>query len=341
MRFYLFWVIPVATLLALAQGCSRNTLEDQLQAYQQKLARVLDQELPETTGPEWQPLPRARLLRLTFSDESINLLEFVHLLECDLNALVADHNSSLGRQAPSSQQLIYQLRFLASVERCIGQIEADHPELAETLASVSRSKHQQLPGYIWQATLGGREFRSFWQPDAGQVYAAAEFSELDVALARLKYLVERWLGGEYAEDPGELENLLATVRHGDGGRLLAAWLQLEQGLNTATAVLQGRGDGSPLCYPDMRTPQADIFKNVVMTDFVGTLQPLVARMNRRFYDSYQLVQSLESALAAAAPAPYEAWRAQRDAQLARARESVPAHVAALEPLMSQCGFLPG
>lgn len=330
-------LLPALTLL---QGCSQETFEAQLEDYGAKLARVLEQDVSEPAQVEWQRLPRTRELRLTFDEASINLLEFIQLMECDLNALVADHNSSLGRQATSSQQLIYQLKFLASVQRCIPKIQDQHPELAETLTSVSLKKQQQLPGYIWQATLGGTEFRSFWQPGTGQDYSAAELSEVDLALTRLERLVVKWLKGEYEVDPAELETLLGKVRQGDGGRLLLAWLQVENRLDNATAVLRARGDDRPLCYPGMRTQQADIFRNVVLQDFVGAIQPVVARMNRRYYNGYQLVQSLESRLIAAEPAAYQAWRLQRDERMSSARNSVAGHVAALEPLMAQCGFLP-
>jgi hypothetical protein len=329
--------LPALTLL---QGCSQETFEAQLEDYSAKLARVLAQDVSEPAQVEWQRLPRTRELRLTFDETSINLLEFIQLMECDLNALVADHNSSLGRQATSSQQLIYQLKFLASVQRCIPRIQSEHPELAETLSSVSLTKQQQLPGYIWQATLGGTEFRSFWQPGTGQDYTAVELSEVDLALARLQHLVEQWLRGEYEVDPTELESLLGKVRQGDGGRLMLAWLQVENNLDKATAVLRARGESQPLCYPAMRTQQADIFRNVVQQDFVGAIQPVVARMNRRYYNGYQLVQSLESALTTAEPGAYRAWRLQRDERMSTSRDSVAEHVAALEPLMAQCGFLP-
>ena len=135
--------------------------------------------------------------------------------------------------------------------------------------------------------------------------------------------------------------MLGVVRQGDGGRLVAAWQQVATGLNAASALLDARRVRKPLCYPDMITPQADIFRNVVLGNFIGEIQPMVARMNRRFYSIYQRIESLERVLSSAEPPAYREWRLQRDEQMSVFRQAVPAHVTALEPLMKQCGFLPG
>jgi len=327
-------------VLMFLQGCSHPSIGDQIQNYQEKLARVLDEDLPGSEPETLPSLPRARALRLEFSEESLNLLEFFQLMDCELHELIADHNSSLGRLATPSQELVYQLRFLDAAQSCISQITEDQPELAETLRLVTENKRQQLPGYIWQATLGGKEFRSFWQPGYND-YIADELSEVDLALSRLNHLVTRWINGNYEVDSKELETLLGTLRQGDGGRLVAAWQQAASGLNGASAILEARLDRKPLCFPQMVTSKADIFRNVVMGDFIGQIQPVVAKMNRRYYSGFRIVEAMETILAAAEPQAYRAWRLHRNNKLKEARAAVPAHVAALEPIMKQCGFLPG
>ncbi len=304
--------------------------------YTARLSRTLD--LPVADKPIIQPirLPRKRDLSLTYSEESIDLLEFLRMGDCELQQLVAERNSSLGRLAQPSQRLVYEINFLRAGMTCVDELEGKGSELADRLRSVLDSKAQELPMRIWEALPGGEEFRSFWAasgslPDAQVIQAVSQ----------LNADVSRWLSGDYAVDASQLEANLQQIALGGGGRVLNSWSHLKADLEVATRLLNARAASKPLCFEGMHNPEADIFKRVVNLFFVAGVQKDVAALNRVTFDLMQQINALEGLLQAIEPAAYSRWREQRAETVQLGRQSVTDHVAAIQPLFLQCGFLPG
>ncbi len=327
-------------LLFLIAGCERYYslgVDD----YVVRLARVLDQELPEQTTSNLEHYPRTRDLRIIFESEGLDLLEFLRIGECELQALVAERNSSLGRLALPSQQLIYELGVLRTGEACVLSITENDPELASKLTSVLAAKRKELPGRIWQATIGSKEFKSYWSPaPIHDLNEAVSDAEVILALTHLAADIERWLSGDHAADSTRLEGQLNVIRQGRGGGQLLLWQELRDELPRGTYVLRTRVEVRPLCYPGMKTSAADIFRNVVMNGFVGRLQKDVARLNRSSLEQMNLIRRIEAAVQTAHLPAYEKWQKSRDELLQSSWQSITDHTRALEPLMQQCGFLP-
>jgi hypothetical protein len=90
----------------------------------------------------------------------------------------------------------------------------------------------------------------------------------------------------------------------------------------------------------MVSPDSEIFRNVVMQEFIGGIQRDAAILNRRYFDVILPLQQLEAQLQSVEPDAYRAFRMDRDQMLQVSKRSLENHVAALRPLMMQCGFLP-
>lgn len=322
-------------------ACAPNGPGEILDAYNTRLARVLAQDLPQVSAHRIPKLPAVRELRIEFPRETVNLFEFLQLRDCALGQLVAARNSSLGIMAKPSQRLVYELNFLRVGGQCVDLIRKDHPELAASLAKVIAHKREQLPRMIWQATLGGEEFRSFWQFGSGALPERFDSDgSLLLALKQLDEEIASWLDGDYRVDAEQLESQLDRIRHGQGGVLLRAWMTLSNNLDVASQVLADRQSRRPLCFKGMHPHVADIFDTVVKELFIRKIQAWAARLSARSFQLFPAVRKVEDRLTAAEPPAYANWRKQRDARLVYANEALVRHVKVLKPLLSQCKLIP-
>jgi hypothetical protein len=332
----------VVLILALLTGCNGGgALDQRLDDYLQRLARSLDQTLLHAEAPADLELPRPRALQIPLKTASLNMLEFVELSQCELHRVIAARNSSLGKLAVPSQDLLQQLDFLKHVDNCLALINDESPELAEKLRRASIDKQQALPTYLWRATLGGTEFRAFWSHDSSDTdYPANADSRTDFALTHLNQITQGILDGNYDVDAVKFHEALAVLRNREGGALQHGWSRAHVAMDSARRLMTERLDRQPLCYPGMVNHQARIFRTVITDYFVKQVQPLLAALNRRYYDIMPRVRQLENRLAGAEPAAYRDYRLQRDAQLDQAHASVVQHIRQAAPLLEQCGFLP-
>ena len=147
-------------MITVLYGCNEPT-PFSAQDYTGRLARVLKEPVPDLFSSEEIEFPRRRDLQVSFQSHSIDLLEFLTLKDCELQKIVAERNSSLGRLALPSQQLVSELRFLKTGATCLSILKDE--TFADELTAVLLEKQEELAGRIWQATLAGPEFRAFWR----------------------------------------------------------------------------------------------------------------------------------------------------------------------------------
>lgn len=331
-----------ALAIMLLTGCSGGSaLDKHIDDYLKRLSRSLEQTTMLAEDAVSLNLPRTRDLQIPLAAASLNLLEFVEISQCELHRVIAARNSSLGKLAVPSQDLLQQLDFLKHVDSCLALVGEDNPELAEKLRGAAADKQQALPIYLWRATLGGTEFRTFWSRDQNDSdYPSNADSRTDFALTRLNQITQDVLDGNYDVDANEFHEALAVLRNNEGGALLHGWSRTQLGMNNARQIMTDRLDRQPLCYPKMVNSQARIFRTVVTDYFVKQVQPMIAGLNRRYYDIMPRIRKLETRLSAVEPVAYRNYRKQRDAQLSQAHDSVAEHIRAAAPLLEQCGFLP-
>jgi hypothetical protein len=329
------------SLPALLGGCG-NSPDTPLPNYLERLQRTLDRPI-EPIAHRLAPLPRPRLLRIELETTAIDLLDMLALGDCALAVTIGKANSSLGKLARDSQKLLLELEFLERVPGCIAELRSrDKQELAATLLAARERKHRDLPARIWNATLGGPEFRSFWKrPLHLHGYPAATGGEVPTALEELHALVEAWMSGQYLVGHARLEELLGTIRSGDGGSLLAAQEAQQLSLTAATAAVRERLDGSALCFDNRPSEVGRILDNVVRKYFVGEVQPWSVALARRENRLLAPLLALESSLASVLPAHYRAWRQERDTVFTDGASAPGKHARAIADLLETCGLRPG
>lgn len=316
--------------------------------YKSRLARSLETDIPATVVrveiPQVLTFPRPRDLTqasggvVRNADAAVGLLDFLSLGDCELQAVVAQKNSSLGRVALPSRLLVSELRFLQVADVCLQKLDVSDPVLAASLRRVIQQKQANLPGNIWRATLAGNEFRSFWR---NKNEHPARDPELSEALAALNADITRWLQGDYEVDPTRFEALLEVVNSGHGGAMLNSWQHLVIELELATLIADRRLARGPLCRNEIKPKSAEIFNRVVNRYFIGGVQLKLAMMNAATYEIETSVSAIETLLASSETPAYAQWREHRVATIQAGREAVRQHVSSLEPLLRQCGFLRG
>lgn len=327
---------------ALLIGCQGDHHEAALEGYLARLARTLSVAMPDVVVPSVPLPPRPGELRLEFPPSTIDSLDFLALSGCALQVTIGKRNSSLGRMAADSQRLLLELEFLRLAPECIDQQrQLGREALASSLETAWRDKREQLPGRIFNATLGGMEYRRFWRGSvAPGDYPAATSSQVITTLEAINGLVRRWLAGDYRADNLAFEILLGEVATGDGGALLEGLALQGAWLSAAENLLAERRNRGPLCAPGIRHEAADILPNVVQKFFVGGVQPYAAVLGRRQHQLLPPVEELETLLETVLPPAFRTWQQERNALLDQLVAAPRRQVEQLKLVLAPCGGFP-
>ena len=333
--------VSVLALVATLCACDAAGPDARFETYLQRLGTALGVRT-EAPLPRALPRPpRSGQLRLDLPGSSLDTLDFLALGGCAVQVTIGKRNSSLGRMARDSQRLLLALEYLRLAPDCVQALrERGRDTLAAKLEAAWMQKRDQLPQLLFNATLGGEEYRAFWRyAPLPRDYPAVGGSASLAALAAINTHTRRWLGGDFAADNQGFEILLSEVAGGDGGVLLAALARQADWLAAADAVVDARMARGPLCGPGVRHGAADILPNVVRRYFIGDIQPPAAIMGRRYHDILPTVQELESLLGAVLPPAYVDWREQRDALFAQVIAAPRRHAKRLGEIQAPCGSL--
>ena len=340
--------LVVLALLAWVAACSSDPRQHALNDYLERLSRALQQDLPAPSQQQPLAFPAKReLLASTPATDSIALLDFLGMSDCQLQQTLAQRNSSLGKLGTDSQRLLQDLAFIQQAPACIELLQQQqNDDLAQQLQIALDNRQSRLAALIWHATLGAREFNLFWQaPPLPGDYPTQTGPELLAALESLQRLSANWLAGNYEDDYAQssstLESALAAIRGGDGGLLYRSLALQAAYLQQANAMSEQRLQRQPLCFPGRPNPQGDILFNVVQKFWLQGLQGWSAQLSQRYYQLWPALQSLEATLAPGEPQSYQQWRQQRDRQIEQLVQAPRHHVAAIRPLLAQCGLAPG
>ena len=328
------WVV----CLSLTACSANDDGADRLKHYLTQLARAADSELPAAPPLELPRLSEAKLHALPINTESVSALDFLALSGCELQVNLGRRNSSLGRNASASQRLLLDLELLRLAPQCVEQLGAQgNAPLAEQLRGIVASRKSVLPKRIYNALLAGPEYRHFWQlPPRLQDYPASASDDIVDALSALEHMIERWLGGDYQANNGQLEEQLSVLRAGDGGALLLASATVARALYPASGVLEKQQAVLNGCTNENMTAVASMIQAVVSKLFTRELQPWLAQLDRREVAVMTPLRRIETHLSAVLPANYQAWQSPRDTLLGTVRRAPKAHANAIQTTLKRC-----
>lgn len=269
--------------VVLLAACDRFAQpESMLDEYNERLARVLDVEQAPSRLPPAPRLPQARERSRHVEPISISMIDFLGLYGCDVQFVVGERNSILGRVAHPLTRLDVERRFILAAETCAETLERE--SLVEQLVDAAAQKRQTLPEVAWNAVWANREIEHHFarsrgplpvQPDLHQASLSARNAE------QVYGLIGRLLDGDLEQNVLALDPVYQRWNNDPmAGQALMSAILVTTRLNDATRLIEQRLGERPLCPAGRPTSQSEILHNVFIAVFVGHIQPYLADVQR-------------------------------------------------------------
>ncbi len=340
----------ILSLALLISACDPFTQpESMLDEYNRRLARVLDLETQLTPVPAATAFPQTRERVRQIDPISLSLLDFLRLYGCDLQFVVGERNSILGRVAHPLTRLDYERRFIIAAETCAETIERE--SLAEQLIEATAQKRASLPDAVWNAVWGSREIESHFARSRGALPVRLDRDQVSSSVrnaAVLEHRVRVLLNGELDSDLAELDAIYQRWLYDPlAGQALRSAILVTTRLDDASALIEQRLGERPLCREGRSNRQAEIMRNMFSSVYAAEVQPYLADVQRV---RRELLPPLLALATFVEPSPSESFERYVRAVLDDSREynhwrafdqAVARHTRAWQALLDQCGMQPG
>ena len=285
------WLLPL--LLSLS-ACGGNTGDKILLNYEQRLARVLDTETVSKPWPAIDALAAERDLKQPLPDIRLDLRDAYATRQCNLDTLIGERNSSLGKVYSASKLLSYELRFLAQLELCLQKSWQD-VALFEQLQQVYVQKQQSImlafdnmlltDDTLRKELLGIKQHLLLdEQPGLSETWQALT----ELTLLQQFIQQQNWQAASNIDIEQQLQLL---YRYNVIGKLQYSLRHTEHGLNELNAML-GQVRQSELCPGGRDTEQLQILSNVFRKFFIAQLQRYTVQLGEQQQQLWPLLQQL-------------------------------------------------
>ena len=323
----------------LLASCSPSELgAGKIENYVSRLSNVSEIPIPSITRASITKPPAVALTPAQEGTDTLSIIDFLALSGCELQANIAKRNTTMGRSASASQQLIFDLEFIRLAPECIKKLRADDEgAIADLLETNLSQRSDRLVFTIARAILGGEEWRAFWRaPELLGDYPINTSGDSAQALWELSQRIKRFLQGNWSSADEDLEPLLARLRIDAGGQLLSAAILQQQGLGQANHILATASTAGKYCSGERLSEAGTISKTIVAKYFAGDVQTWSSAVSQRHYEIQTPVAEIEQSLAEALTDPYVAWAETRDSHLAALFTAPRQHVSIVQSALDNC-----
>ncbi|HLW04488.1 MAG TPA: DUF3080 family protein [Azoarcus sp.] len=270
--------------------------ESMLETYVERAARVLDETAELTPVMAVPQLPRKRDRVRELPDLDLGMLDFLSLYGCELQHVISERNSILGRVMHPVNQLHYELRFVRSAQICLEEIDSERR--ARAIAEAIEIKRAALPDVIWNAVWSSSEIEAFLTRSKGP----------------LRIDVDRDLASVLAADLYALESVAERIRHGEvpdlevtaldgiyqrwqsrplAGQVIRSAVLIAARLDDVSRLIEPRLKDRPVCARPDHQPRAALnMQGMFMTVYIGHVQPYLAAVQRVRNELMPTLQSL-------------------------------------------------
>lgn len=338
-------VLCLALLLA---GCDPFAQPDTLMdEYLERVGRVLDLQPDSRALPAVTPLPRRRQRVRELPELDMGILEFFSLYGCELQQVVGEKNSALGKVMQPAQRLDYEIRFIAASADCLPVITDE--SLQADLAAAARIKREALPLAVWNATWGAPEMAKFYTRSDGYLPLTPDPEKIATLAADLDRL-NGWIRDLHGQtNPTMFEPLSEIHQRWQAlpvaGQLIQSSRLLIARLNDVESLLSARLAGRPLCFNQRPNADAEIMRNLFFNVYAARVQPYMAEVQRV---RARLLPLLQELALAQRPAMSPAFMPFMQALLeegpgslwGRLDQAVQDHTERWQELLDQCGMRP-
>jgi len=285
LRLRSLWLVAQAFLLAvLVSACDPFAEpESMLDEYVTRVGRVLE-DTPELTRlPVAPEFPRLRERVRDIPTLNVSMLEFLGLYGCDLQHVIGERNSSLGRVMHPASRLDYEVRFIRAADECAAELERE--ALVQRLHEVAAFKRDVLSDVAWNAVWGSREIEGLFTRSKGALQVAPDQNAVSLLAHDLQNMEAMMAGiaaGHLGHDVNTLEPVYQRwLGHALAGQVLRSAILLSTRLDDAAKLIEARlDDDNPLCYRQMRNRRADTMHSMFLSVYAGHVQPYLADVQR-------------------------------------------------------------
>lgn len=336
--------------LTLLVGCDRfASPEGMFAEYVERTARVLDGEAHLTVVPTLEQLPRRRERVREIPALDVSMLDFLGLYGCELQHVIGERNSIMGRVMHPATVFDYEVRFLRTARECAETIESER--LAARIREIIEAKRVQIPDVAWNAVWGTGEIEDFLSRSGGSLAVAPERDLASTMAGDLRALVDaigRVQGGDLAVDVKSLDGVYQRWQSRPlAGQALRAAVLATTRLEDASRLIEARLGNRPMCArPDLQPRAAENMRGMFMSVYVGRVQPYLAdlqRVRRELMPPLQALASIGGGRSEAVVGYARRMFGDEDeASLWRRFDlAVARHTRAWQDLLEQCGMRPG
>lgn len=320
-----------------------------METYLNRLSRVLDVEYKQTPLTSPMLLPRPRDRRVDVPEIDINMLDFLSLYGCELQLVVGERNSILGRLMTPLNQLRYDLLFIESAQQCLMQITA--PRLKTSLQQAIEQKRLRLPETSWNAIWAGEPMAELLTLSKGPLksgnHERAEQTELVAGLSYTRDKVKQLARSNDRVSVVRLSQIQHkwTFSH-KAGQLLNSARLITMQLAQATALIEQRLHEKPLCYLSKPNAQARRVKGVFFHVYIARVQPYISEVSRAGKQIFSLLDEIAGLQTESMPESFKPYYRQvldvdnESGVWGQFEHAVERHTKSWQALLTQCGMQP-
>ena len=184
--------------------------ETEAETYVNTLADALKRPPERSDIPTVERLPRSRNRQLELPELDVGLGDFLSLYGCELQVVIGERTSTLGRVAHPGTRMEYHLRFLEAADACLPKVDSE--SRTETLRDAREARAESLPLALWNGIWASDEIASLVSRSGGLLPAPAPEQTLEQLTQGLSETASMLDSAEPGQVPAEIEAMTARYR---------------------------------------------------------------------------------------------------------------------------------
>lgn len=250
--------------------------QEPFEAYSQQVSNVLQRDISVEISSSYWP-PEKRLVAIEVPSPTMSFYNSFQLNQCQLGALLAERNSSLGKVFLPANELIYETKVLQALPECI-ENETIGERLTAQLQEIQTLKEEQLPNVIHNFWVASEEMRNTFSSNS-KILSLENSEQLEPDIKALEYFAHTLRStmsrqGQISITNEAWVNNLQLLARSD--RLPKLWRSLEvasEYLNSINHALDQHATQSTCSHVEIRRNEqlVNIFSNL----FQGQIKPAI------------------------------------------------------------------
>lgn len=334
-----FLKILLSVIAALIlNGCGlAPPLTTDLEEYTSRLARVLDSSFPDVGSDTTLPYPSRQTLFNPLEEAEITLPDFYSIQSCELGTLVAERNTTLGKQQDAAASWVYESALVTALENCVRKLKQtdENPSLANRLDGLRAMKATQLQK-VWANLIQTSTETRLAFSQSKELITADSNRDAESGINALAWLTTLPDAGNVTSEQinGQLK-ILESSR-------IPAKVWKSQKVFSAHLSALNRILPAPLadinCDNGKASEEAEILRNVFYLFFIERIQPAGSQLNQYMYKLQPTLNALQ-----ASPYLSEAFKdylTERELEFRQYREVMAEHIGLWQHFLGRCNLSP-